>query len=260
MGQGKVDRRHMAIWRDFLKKHSRKRGISEVEGEGCRRDRHNERRGNLLVKYTRPNWRSSALITIDTQNDFSLPGAPAQIQGTMDILPNMRSLLETYREKRLPIVHAVRLYKEDGSNVDLCRKEAIENGAKIVAPHTDGAELVAEIRPAGYISLDADTLFRGEFQPVGENEWVMYKPRWGAFYQTGLERFLRERNIDTLVFAGCNFPNCPRTSMYEASERDFRIVMVSDAISQVYEKGIEELKQIGAHVCAHDEVVRALSP
>jgi len=212
------------------------------------------------MNYTRPNWHTSALITIDMQNDFTLPDAPAQIHGTMDILPNMKSLLETYREKLLPIVHVVRLYKEDGSNVDLCRREAIENGAKIVAPHSDGAELVAEIRPASYISLDADKLIRGEFQPVGENEWVIYKPRWGAFYQTNLESFLRERNIDTLVFAGCNFPNCPRTSMYEASERDFRVVMVADTMSQVYEKGIEELKRIGAHVCAHDEVIRALNP
>jgi len=212
------------------------------------------------MNYTRPNWHTSALITIDMQNDFTLPDAPAQIHGTMDILPNMKSLLETYREKLLPIVHVVRLYKEDGSNVDLCRREAIENGAKIVAPHSDGAELVAEIRPASYISLDADKLIRGEFQPVGENEWVMYKPRWGAFYQTNLESFLRERNIDTLVFAGCNFPNCPRTSMYEASERDFRVVMVADTMSQVYEKGIEELKRIGAHVCAHDEGIRALNP
>src|SRR3989442_358297 len=30
--------------------------------------------------------------------------------------------------------------------------------------------------------------------------------------------------ISTLVCCGCNFPNCPRTSLYEASERDFRLV------------------------------------
>jgi hypothetical protein len=48
-----------------------------------------------------------------------------------------------------------------------------------------------------------------------------------------------------VVFVGCNFPNCPRTSMYEASERDFRVVCVEDAISGMYEQGRRELDNIG---------------
>jgi hypothetical protein len=36
---------------------------------------------------------------------------------------------------------------------------------------------------------------------------------------------------DTVTFVEFNFPNFPRTSIDGASERDFRIVLVSDAIS-----------------------------
>ncbi|MCM2998511.1 cysteine hydrolase [Paenibacillus cellulositrophicus] len=210
------------------------------------------------MNYISPNWNTSVLITIDTQNDFTLPNAPAQIKGTIEVLPKMRSLLGKYREKGLPIVHVIRLYKEDGSNVDICRKELVEEGAKIVAPNSDGAELVSEIRPLNYNSLDADKLLNGEFQSIGENEWVMYKSRWGAFYKTDLEGFLKERNIDTIVFTGCNFPNCPRTSIYEASERDFRVVMVADSMSQVYDKGIQEMKNIGVYVCISNDVMSSL--
>lgn len=211
------------------------------------------------MSYTTPNWNTSVLITIDTQNDFTLPNAPAEIHGTSNVLPNMKRVLEAYRTKGLPIIHVIRLYKEDGSNVDLCRREAIENGAKIAAPYSDGAELVSDIRSSHYSALETDKLLNGEFQSVGEHEWVMYKPRWGAFYQTDLETFLRERGIDTLVFTGCNFPNCPRTSMYEASERDFRVVMVADSMSQVYEKGVQEMSNIGVHVCDLDEVLEAIN-
>ncbi|KZE48863.1 isochorismatase [Brevibacillus parabrevis] len=211
------------------------------------------------MSYTSPNWDSSVLITIDTQNDFTLPGAPAEIAGTSQVLPHMQKALEAYRANRLPIVHVIRYYKEDGSNVDLCRREAIEKGARIAVPDSAGAELVREIRPPAYGSLDSATLLAGGFQKIGQQEWVMYKPRWGAFYQTDLEHFLRERNIDTLVFIGCNFPNCPRTSIYEASERDFRVVMVSDSMSQVYEKGIQEMRNIGVHVCQLDELLHAIS-
>ncbi|OME99149.1 isochorismatase [Paenibacillus sp. FSL H7-0331] len=212
----------------------------------------------MVMSYTSPNWNTSVLITIDTQNDFTLPDAPAEIKGTAAVLPNMKSVLQAYRAQGLPIVHVIRLYKEDGSNVDISRKEAIERGAVIAAPNTDGAELVFEIRSPLYNSLDANKLLQGAFQSVGEQEWVMYKSRWGAFYKTDLEPFLRARGIDTIVFTGCNFPNCPRTSMYEASERDFRVVMVADSMSQVYEQGIQEMSSIGVHVCGLDAVLAAI--
>ena len=52
--------------------------------------------------------------------------------------------------------------------------------------------------------------------------------------------------MNTLVVCGCNFPNCPRATIYEASERDYRIVAVTDAISGAYERGMRELEGIGA--------------
>ncbi|GIN93597.1 hypothetical isochorismatase hydrolase [Siminovitchia terrae] len=211
-----------------------------------------------MNKYTKPHWGDSILITIDTQNDFTLPNAPAEIKGTTDIVPRMKMVLEAYRAKGLPILHVIRYYKEDGSNVDLCRKEAIENGVRIATPNTEGAELVEGIRPYDYNQLNASKLLKGKFQSIGEKEWVMYKSRWGSFYKTDLEHFLHNQSIDTLVFTGCNFPNCPRTSMYEASERDFRVVMISDAMSQVYDKGIKEMENIGAHVCKVNDVLESL--
>lgn len=201
-----------------------------------------------MDEYTRPDTESAVLLTIDTQNDFTLPGAPAEIEGTAQAVPQMHRLLEAFRSADAPIVHAIRLYKEDGSNVDQCRREAIESGAEIVRPGTDGAELVEELKPSADVRLDADQLLRGEFQDVGPQEWILYKPRWSAFYRTGLEDFLAARSVNTVVVCGCNFPNCPRTTVYEASERDYRLIFVSDATSEVYERGIEELENIGVAV------------
>ena len=212
-----------------------------------------------MNQYTEPHWKNSILITIDTQNDFTLPNAPAEIKGTMEILPNMKVLLDAYRAHHLPILHVIRLYKENGSNVDLCRRQVIEEGAKIVTPNSEGAELVRDIRPQGYTKLSAHKLLNGEYQSVGDKEWIVYKPRWGAFYKTNLETFLQEQGIDTLVFTGCNFPNCPRTSIYEASERDFRVVMVRDAMSQVYDRGIKEMENIGVTVCEAAEILGEIS-
>ncbi len=211
------------------------------------------------MSYISPNWQSTVLFTIDIQNDFTLPNAPAEIKGTFEVIPKMKELLTTFRRNHLPVIHIIRYYKDDGSNVDICRREAVENGLRIAVPNTIGADLVKEIQPNNKIRLNSDLLLNGHFQQIDTNEWVMYKSRWGAFYNTELETFLRNKSLDTILFSGCNFPNCPRTTIYEASERDFRIVIASDAISQVYEKGIEEMRNIGVHVMSTDEILEVLN-
>ncbi|QLG48169.1 cysteine hydrolase family protein [Natrinema halophilum] len=208
-----------------------------------------------MNEYIRPHRNSAVLLTIDTQNDFTLAGAPAEIDGTAEAVPQIQRLVETFRSQQTPIVHVVRLYKEDGSNVDQCRKSDIESGAKVVRPGTDGAEPVAELKPSTGVRLNADRLLDGKFQEIGPQEYVMYKPRWSAFYRTYLNDFLEVRSIDTIVVCGCNFPNCPRTTVYEASERDYRIVFVPDATSGVYERGVQELENIGVAVKKTEDAI-----
>jgi nicotinamidase-related amidase len=168
----------------------------------------------------------------------------------------MRELVETFRRARRPVIHVVRLYKPDGSNADLCRRSLVEQGATIVCPGTSGAELAPPLLPAQETKLNTDMLLSGTLQPLGQDEWAIYKPRWGAFFGTSLEQHLLSLGVASLAFAGCNFPNCPRTSIYEASERDFRIVLVEDAISGLYDRGREELKDIGVVLMTSGQLAR----
>ncbi len=152
----------------------------------------------------------------------------------------------------------MRLYRSDASNVDLCRRGLVEQGATILAPGSEGSELAPELPCAPGVGLDPERLLANEIQELADDEVVIYKPRWGAFFRTPLESHLRTQAVSTLVFCGCNFPNCPRTSIYEASERDFRVVLARDAISGLYERGERELAAIGVRVMSSEEVVGAV--
>ncbi|MEE4379245.1 MAG: isochorismatase family cysteine hydrolase [Candidatus Competibacteraceae bacterium] len=211
------------------------------------------------MTYTQPNLATSALITVDTQNDFTLDGAPAQVPGTIAIIPNMVRLLRCYRELRLPIIHIVRIYLPDGSNADLCRRAVLESGAKLVLPGSIGVDLVADLKPNPTVKLDTDRLLKGHIQQWSDNEVVIYKPRWGAFHGTPLSDHLKILNIDTLLFCGCNFPNCPRTSIYEASARDYKLMLAEDALSGLYEKGRQEMENIGVEVVSTETILAGLS-
>jgi nicotinamidase-related amidase len=211
-----------------------------------------------MNQYTTPDPARSVLLTIDVQQDFTHPGAVAEIPGTIDRVPAMRRVLDAYRRHGLPIVHVVRLYLPDGTNADLCRKEAIEAGNAVVLPGSHGAELVEPLKPDSDARLDASTLLAGRLQRLAENEWAMYKPRWDAFYGTALEKHVRDLAVTTVVVVGCNFPNCPRATIYGASMRDFRTVMIRDAVSGVYDQGIKELTGIGVATPSSEEFLSLL--
>ena len=207
----------------------------------------------MQTKYTTPDLERSALLTIDVQRDFTIPGAVAEIPGTNERVPNIGRILYAYRQRALPIVHAVRLYLADGTNADLCRKEIVEEGKSIVRPGTLGAELVEPLKRDADVLLDANRLLEGKLQMLADNEWAMYKPRWDAFYGTPLEKHLRDLAVSAVVVVGCNFPNCPRATIYGASMRDFRAVLIADAVSGVYEQGLLDLNRIGVGTPSSEE-------
>jgi nicotinamidase-related amidase len=207
-----------------------------------------------LDECVRPRPGRAALLTIDVQVDFTSPDGSATIPGTADAVPAMRRLVEGFREADRPVVHAVRLYRPDGSNVDRCRRAAIQGGDRVVAPGSDGADLVDGLTPAP-TGLDADALLAGEFQELAPGEYAMYKPRWSAFYRTPLADRLEEWGVDSVVVCGCNFPNCPRTTVYDGSQRDLRLAFVPEATSGTDERGVEELSGIGVGVATVEETV-----
>lgn len=193
--------------------------------------------------HTAPHLGTSALLIIDVQRDF-LDGGASPISGTSQVLPTVADLTGAYREAGLPIVHVVRLY--DGDDVDLPRRSLIASGAAIVRPHSPGSQIPPELLPAGAPELDPELLLAGGIQELARSEWAMWKPRWGAFHRTPLDAHLRRLGVDTIVIAGCNFPNCPRATIYGASERDYRTLIVEDAVSGVLPLHLEEAERIGA--------------
>jgi nicotinamidase-related amidase len=171
----------------------------------------------------------------------------------------MQKLLRIFRQHGKPIIHIVRIYKRDGSNVDLCRRQAVLQGSEILIENTPGCELAPELFPDQNITLDYQRLLSGDIQSVSTNEVIIYKSRWGAFYQTPLNAHLKSLGVATLIFTGCNYPNCPRTSIYEASERDYKIVLVEDALSGLYPQGREEMNNIGICIMSTSDLLKALN-
>jgi nicotinamidase-related amidase len=209
-----------------------------------------------VADYTRPHWDKSALVVIDLQQDF-LDDGVAAIPGTTAVVPNVASLVAAFRRVARPIVHVIRLYPPGSSDVDPPRRDAIEKGDAVVVPGTDGAQVANGVLPEAF-RLDAGLLLAGKTQEVGPNEIVIFKPRWSAFHRTELEPLLRGQGCDTVVVAGCNLPNCPRATLFDASERDFRVTLIQDAVSQTSPERLADLERIGVTLHSTSDVLASV--
>ena len=155
---------------------------------------------------------SIALVLIDMQNDFVAPGAPACVAGAAATLPALRSLLGLARAQGWAVVHITREHRPDGSDVELFRRRAFQNGQGICVAGTPGADIVPELAPL-------------------PGEYRLRKRRFSAFLFTEFDALLRRLGVCTLVLGGTQYPNCIRATAVDAMARDYHTVVVTDACS-----------------------------
>ncbi len=206
-----------------------------------------------MLDYTMPNRAKAALLTIDAQRDYFCGESPVKTADHARVLRPLARLVSGARGQGLPIFHMVRFYRPDGSNVDLCRRRMVEEGMRVLMPGSLGAELVPEVAPEDAPRLDPHLLLDGGVQHLGAREEAIYKPRWGAFYATALEARLCDLGVDTLIICGGNFTTSGRATVLEASERDFRPVLVPDAAAALTDDAQRELARVGVHLMSVDE-------
>jgi nicotinamidase-related amidase len=91
---------------------------------------------------------------------------------------------------------------------------------------------------------------------------VVTKHRVSAFCGTDLEMILRAKAIDTLVLFGIATSGVVLSTLVEASDRDFRLVVLSDCCADsdttLHAALIERLFQRRADAITSEEFVRAL--
>lgn len=167
-----------------------------------------------------PNFAAVALVTVDVQEDWVSHNPP---------LPTPKricDLIDVFREARRPVVHMVRLIHPDGSNA---KPGFHKKGRRFVELGSHGAQLWKGLFPENETLLDDDTLLAGQPQHLGADECVLYRPRWGAFYQSNLESHLRGRGVSTVVLASLSYEYGLMATLFEANDRNFKVVIAGDA-------------------------------
>ena len=176
----------------------------------------------------------AALILIDMENGFVEPEGGHCIRFARSTVPACVRAVETAREKGIPVFFVKRIYRADGSDVELTRYAGWVAGGRACGPAYAGPNSAQA--PEG-------------LQPQ-PGDYTIIKPRWSAFFQTELDLILRRLNIRTVILAGTTTPNCVRTTCYDAIALEYNAVVLTDCCSSQTEEiqrvNLEDMGRAGA--------------
>ncbi len=182
-----------------------------------------------------------ALIIIDMQNDFILPGSPVYVQDAEKTIPKVKEILQFFRDKNLTVFFIKREYLSDGSNVENFRLKDFREGKKYIIKGSKGAEIVEELKPL-------------------DSEFVIIKPRFSSFMMTELDLILKRLKINTLVICGTQYPNCIRATVFDAVSLDYNVYVLTDATSakteDIAKANIIDMENIGVNCLTVNEFKR----
>ena len=156
------------------------------------------------------------------QNGFVSKGGSYDLMGLnvskySEVVPTLKRLIEFCRKIKLPIFYSQAVREESG--IDLLtrshrilpksREERIKRRPICIRGSWD-AEIVDDLKP----SLD---------------DHVVIKRRDSVFQDTEVEVWLRSLGIDSIIFSGIDTSICVESSLRDAFNHGYDIVLISDA-------------------------------
>ncbi len=153
--------------------------------------------------------RRTALLVMDYQ-----PGILAQLPDGDSLVERARAALDAVRVR--------------GGHVGWVRV-AFDDADFDAIPETSTFAWVAASERRGAMHADAPSTQIDERLAPEPGDIAVRKTRVGAFSTTDLGNQLRSRGVDTLVLAGISTSGVVLSTVREAMDRDYRIVVLGDA-------------------------------
>jgi nicotinamidase-related amidase len=156
---------------------------------------------------------STALVVVDMQNGFCHPDGSLYAPGSETVIEPVAELVDRAHDAGVRVVFTRDVHPPeqfDGAHY----YDEFEQWGEHVLEGSWEAELVEEL-------------------DVREDDHVVEKHTYDAFHETELDGWLSARGIDDLVFCGTLANVCVLHTAGSAGLRDYRPVMVEDAIGAI---------------------------
>lgn len=150
------------------------------------------------------NFKESALVLIDLQKESNFG-----LQEMEQVITNSKDLIDNCRNVNIPIIYTRQINRADG--IALSKGEPLNE---------DGT-------PFYYTSNSRSIEVFDEIKPQ-ENDIIIDKYRWSAFYGTSLDLTLKSLGVKQLIIGGVVTDGCLMTSVFDAYFRDYNVHLIKD--------------------------------
>ncbi len=211
-----------------------------------------------LARMLRLDPKTTAVVAIDMHRghlDPEVATLPLPAPRCGPVIKRAAELFGELRARGVPVVHVVTEYRDPGEIAAnpfwTWVHDEPSKARRGILRHNLAGSPGTEIMPE---LLDPrDLVVRG-------------KKRYNAFHATDLEFVLRRAlAADTLILAGINTSTCVLCTGFEATNRDFRVIVASDAVDSM---DGEEMHQVSLRLIAaaigwplgNEAIIQALTP
>lgn len=144
------------------------------------------------------------LLLVDMQEDFfAREMSPSRDQ----VISGAAELLQAFRAAGAPVAHIHTVCAPDGSDA---------------MPHWLPDKMLCVAGTPGVLAPEP-------LLPVND-EFVAVKQHYDGFVDPGLEPWLRQHGVDTVVVCGVYTQTCVRAAVLGAYQRGFHVVMATEAL------------------------------
>ena len=157
----------------------------------------------------------TAIVVVDMQNGFCHPDGSLYAPGSEDAIEPCLDLVSRARDADASVVYTRDVHPPEQFE-DAHYYDEFERWGEHVVEGSWEAELVEELDPR-------------------DDEHVVVKHTYDAFYRTDLEGYLDTHGIDDLVICGTLANVCVLHTAGSAGLRDYRPVIVTDAVGFIEE-------------------------
>jgi nicotinamidase-related amidase len=149
-----------------------------------------------------------ALLIIDMLNDF-FRRHDRLAEQRLQLVASINTLASSFRHHDQPVLWVRQEFAPDLRDAFL---EMRKHNLRVTIAGTDGCELLPEL----------------DYRPTDK---IIVKKRYSAFFGTDLEATLENVRPDLLVVAGINTHACVRTTVIDAYQRDYEVVVAAECVA-----------------------------
>ncbi|MEW6409163.1 MAG: isochorismatase family cysteine hydrolase [Nitrospirota bacterium] len=147
-----------------------------------------------------------AVLIIDMLNDFVLDRAPLQVPATKHIIPDIKEEIKKARASKIPVIYICDSHEPDDN--EFSRFGWPPHAVK----GTEGAKVIEELIPT-------------------KDDIIIEKKTYSGFYNTELDKKLKELGITTLLLTGCVTNICILFTASDAVLRGYNVKVFENCVA-----------------------------